>query len=132
VLTSKLSSGNARRVAGTAAILGAAGALTIAFAPTGNAAEPRAEVTVQIKQNGNYTATLCAADILEGRCEFGVKKGQTRTFTVNPRNGSDPIELRVVVDGGGSEFRNFTAGNADQLSFVTGGSKQNPTIEQVK
>ncbi|TWP50336.1 CHRD domain-containing protein [Lentzea tibetensis] len=112
-----------------ATVLGAAGALAFGvLAPVmAVAAQPNAQpVTVTIKQNGDYTATLCAADILEGRCLDGAKKGDTKTFTVKPPKNSPNIEVRVVVNGGGSTFQNFTA-DGPKLDIETGGNKQNPT-----
>ncbi|GLZ29657.1 hypothetical protein Lesp02_18470 [Lentzea sp. NBRC 105346] len=105
-------------------VLGAAFALLVPA--TSAVAQPKPEpVTVTIKQNGDYTATLCAADTLEGRCLDGAKKGDTKTFTVRPQKGT-PIEVRVVVDKGGSAFQNFTA-DGPTLNIETGGNAKNPT-----
>lgn len=81
-------------------------------------------VTVKITNQAGYEATFCAADVLEGRCLDGAKKGESRTFTVKP--GSGPIEVRVVVKNGGSVFQNFTA-DGPALNIDAGGSAQNPT-----
>lgn len=81
-------------------------------------------VTVKITNQAGYEATFCAADVLEGRCLDGAKKGESRTFTVKP--GKGPIEVRVVVKNGGSVFQNFTA-DGPTLDIDAGGSAQNPT-----
>jgi hypothetical protein len=81
-------------------------------------------VTVKITNQAGYEATFCAADVLEGRCLDGAKKGESRTFTVRPNKG--PIEVRVVVKNGGSVFQNFTP-DGPALNIDAGGSAQNPT-----
>ncbi|MFS8102874.1 CHRD domain-containing protein [Lentzea alba] len=81
-------------------------------------------VTVKITNQAGYEATFCAADVLEGRCLDGAKKGESRTFTVKP--GKGPIEVRVVVKNGGSAFQNFTA-DGPTLNIDAGGSAEKPT-----
>ncbi|WP_112272997.1 CHRD domain-containing protein [Lentzea terrae] len=81
-------------------------------------------VTVKITNQAGYEATFCAADVLEGRCLDGAKKGESRTFTVKPNKG--PIEVRVVVKNGGSVFQNFTP-DGPTLNIDAGGSADKPT-----
>ncbi len=82
-------------------------------------------VTVKITNTAGYEATFCAADVLEGRCLDGARKGESRTFTVKPGKNS-PIEVRVVVKNGGSVFQNFTA-DGPALNIDAGGSAEKPT-----
>jgi hypothetical protein len=110
-----------------AVVLGAAGALSAGVATPVLAADGPA-VTVSITQKGGYTASLCAADILTGTCQDGAKTGQTKKFTVHPKPGS-PVEVRVVVDGGGSEIKTVPP-TGNTLEFETGGSAAKPTITQ--
>ncbi|MEU0885073.1 CHRD domain-containing protein [Lentzea sp. NPDC005914] len=103
-----------------ACLLGAALGLTV-VTPASAAQDA---VTVKITNQAGYEATFCAADVLEGRCLDGAKKGESRTFTVKPNKG--PIEVRVVVKNGGSVFQNFTA-DGPTLNIDAGGSKDKPT-----
>jgi hypothetical protein len=103
-----------------ACLLGATAALGV-VTPASAAQDA---VTVKITNQAGYEATFCAADVLEGRCLDGAKKGESRTFTVKP--GSGPIEVRVVVKNGGSVFQNFTP-DGPALNIDAGGSAQNPT-----
>lgn len=110
---------SANRIA-AACLLGTAltlGTVTPAFAQDA--------VTVKITNQAGYEATFCAADILEGRCLDGARKGESRTFTVKPSKGT-PIEVRVVVKNGGSAFQNFTA-DGPTLNIDAGGSAAQPT-----
>lgn len=114
-----------------AVFLGAGGLMIAGLAPSASAAQAddvrvAQAVTVTINQQGNYTAALCVGDILEARCVDGVRRGQTRTFTVNPPANS-PVSVRLLVNGGGSADADVvTGGNA--LRFQTGGSAARPTI----
>ncbi|MFE7117903.1 hypothetical protein ACFU99_21055, partial [Streptomyces sp. NPDC057654] len=72
-----------------------------AGAATGGNAGAAAKVTVQVAQQGNYTAAVCVTDNLGGTCQSDVRKGQTKTFTVSPAKGT-PVNVRVVPNGGGS------------------------------
>ncbi|MET9627654.1 CHRD domain-containing protein [Lentzea sp. NPDC006480] len=103
-----------------ACLMGAA--LGLAVVTPASAAQDA--VTVKITNQAGYEATFCAADVLEGRCLDGAKKGESRTFTVKPNKG--PIEVRVVVKNGGSVFQNFTA-DGPTLNIDAGGSAANPT-----
>lgn len=103
-----------------ACLLGATAALGV-VTPASAAQDA---VTVKITNQAGYEATFCAADVLEGRCLDGAKKGESRTFTVKPNKG--PIEVRVVVRNGGSVFQNFTP-DGPTLNIDAGGSAQNPT-----
>ncbi|MDT7782998.1 MAG: hypothetical protein QOF58_1417 [Pseudonocardiales bacterium] len=105
------------------AMLATTGAIALA-APATASAQP-ASVEVSITQKGDYTASLCAADQLEGRCQDNAKKGETKKFTVKPGRGK--IEIRAVVNGGGSDVEFFDAEGA-AMSFETSGSPQNPVI----
>ncbi|GGU36083.1 CHRD domain-containing protein [Lentzea flava] len=103
-----------------ACLLGA----TLGLAVVTPASAAQDAVTVKITNQAGYEATFCAADVLEGRCLDGAKKGESRTFTVKPGNG--PIEVRVVVKNGGSVFQNFTA-DGPVLNIDAGGSADKPT-----
>jgi hypothetical protein len=98
------------------------GALGLGVVTPASAAQDA--VTVKITNQAGYEATFCAADVLEGRCLDGAKKGESRTFTVKPNKG--PIEVRVVVKNGGSVFQNFTA-DGPTLNIDAGGSADKPT-----
>ncbi len=114
-----------------AVLLGAGGVMVAGLAPSAGAAQAgdvqaAQAVTVTVNQQGNYTAALCVGDILEARCVEGVRRGQTRTFTVNPPANS-PVSVRLLVNGGGdASIDVVTRGNA--LRFQTGGSAARPTI----
>ncbi|RAS61368.1 CHRD domain-containing protein [Lentzea atacamensis] len=111
---------SANKTVAAACLLGAALGLGV-VAPASAAQDA---VTVKITNQAGYEATFCAADVLEGRCLDGAKKGESRTFTVKPGNG--PIEVRVVVKNGGSVFQNFTA-DGPALNIDAGGSADKPT-----
>ncbi|TDD94632.1 hypothetical protein [Actinomadura rubrisoli] len=119
---------SARRLTATALMVGAAGALGLGAASSAGAAAAPAKVTVKVAQKGNYTATVCVGDILEARCTEGIRKGQTKTFTVAPPKGS-AVSVRVVVDGGGSAEKSVVS-NKTQLKFETAGSKAKPSVKQ--
>ena len=120
---------SARRISTAAAMVGAAGAIGLGMASSATAAAAPAKVTVKVTQKGNYTAAVCVGDILEARCTEGIRKGQTKTFTVAPPKGS-PVSVRVVVEGGGSDEKSVVS-NKTQLKFETAGSKAKPVVKQV-
>ncbi|MGW6936448.1 CHRD domain-containing protein [Lentzea sp. NPDC054927] len=111
---------SANKTVAAACLLGAAAALGV-VTPASAAQDA---VTVKITNQAGYEATFCAADVLEGRCLDGAKKGESRTFTVKP--GKGPIEVRVVVKNGGSAFQNFTP-DGPTLNIDAGGSADKPT-----
>lgn len=119
---------SARRIATAAAVVGITGAIGLGMASSADAAAP-AKVTVKVTQKGNYTATVCVGDILEARCLDGIKKGQSRTFTVAPAKGT-AVSVRVVVQGGGSAEKSVVS-KGKQLKFETAGSKAKPTVKKV-
>ena len=53
------------------------GALGLGVVTPASAAQDA--VTVKITNQAGYEATFCAADVLEGRCLDGAKKGESRT-----------------------------------------------------
>jgi hypothetical protein len=123
-------------------VLAAAGAGLLALTPTASASQfepthrkivrrvPAPQpVTVVITHRGRYVTATCAMDILEGRCQFDIKRGQTRTFTVKPPAGS-PISIRVVPNRGDSTEAAFPP-KAAVLCFVTAGNRNHPTVTQV-
>jgi CHRD domain-containing protein len=111
---------SANKTVAAACLLGA----TVALGVVTPASAAQDAVTVKITNTAGYEATFCAADVLEGRCLDGAKKGESRTFTVKP--GSGPIEVRVVVKDGGSAFQNFSA-DGPTLNIDAGGSAEKPT-----
>lgn len=117
-----MSSGIQKALAVAAAL-----AATVAITP---AAHAKLRVRVEVLNAGSYTAHICGLDWLGGYCESGVRKGQTADFTVEPRDAYDPIEIRVVVSKGGSEY--FHAPTLGRKScFEARGTAKNPTVEQV-
>jgi len=130
--TSKLATVTRRRgIAGAAAVLGITGAIAFGLAPAASAATsdgPSAKqaVTVTVTQKGNYTATYCVGDNLEARCLDNVRKGQSRTFTVNPKAG-EPVTVSLLAKGGGSDFKQIVV-KGGTLKLDAAGSKAKPTI----
>ncbi|WP_165495299.1 hypothetical protein [Actinomadura roseirufa] len=120
---------SARRIATAATVAATAGMIGLGMASSAGAAAAPAKVTVKVAQKGNYTATVCVGDNLEARCLDGIRKGQTKTFTVAPEKGT-PVSVRVVVQGGGSADKSVVS-NKTQLKFETAGSKAKPTVKQV-
>jgi hypothetical protein len=57
-----------------------------------------------------------------------VRKGQSRTFTVNPGR-REPVTVSVIADGGGSAFKQIVT-NAGALRLGAVGSKAKPAIRQ--
>jgi hypothetical protein len=68
-------------------------------------------------------------DNLEGRCDYDVRKGQSREFTVHPRRG-EPIAARVVPTKGGSDEISIVTKD-NRACFKTGDTRKQATIEQV-
>lgn len=101
---------------------------TIAMAPAAQAAALR--VDLEVTNKARYTAAICGLDWLGGYCTSGVKPGQTADFTVEPRNADDPIQIRVVVNKGGSEYFNTPTGGKKSC-FEARGTAKNPTVVQV-
>ncbi|WP_187437732.1 hypothetical protein [Actinomadura decatromicini] len=118
----------ARRIATSAALVGAVAAIGLGMASTADAAAP-AKVTVKVTQKGNYTAAICVGDILEARCTDNVRKGQTETFTVAPAKGT-AVSVSVIVKGGGSADKSVVS-DKTKLKFETSGSKAKPVVKQV-
>lgn len=100
----------------------------LAIAPAANAAKLRVELEVTNK--AKYTATICGLDWLGGYCTHNVKPGRTADFTVEPRSATDRIEIRVVVNRGGSEYFHTSTGNP-KACFETRGTAKSPTVEEV-
>jgi len=119
---------SARRIATAAAMVGVTGAIGLGMASSADAAAP-AKVTVKVTQKGNYTAAVCVGDVLEARCLEGIKKGQSRTFTVAPEKGT-PVRVAVVVQGGGFAEKSIVS-NDKKLKFETAGTKAKPSLKQV-
>ncbi len=101
---------------------------TMAIAPAAGAAELR--VDLEVTNKANYTAAICGLDWLGGYCTSGVKPGKTADFTVEPRTVDDPIEIRVVVTKGGSEYFSTPTGGKKSC-FEARGTAKNPTVVQV-
>ncbi len=123
-----------RRAVTLLAAVGIAAGLGFGLSPTADAATAgkapvAAKVTVQVSQQGNYTAAICVTDNLGGTCQSDVRKGQTKTFTVNPAKGT-PVNVRVVPNGGGFAEKSVVS-DKTKLKFETAGSKANPTVKQV-
>ncbi|MEU0878450.1 hypothetical protein ABZ345_07640 [Lentzea sp. NPDC005914] len=100
----------------------------VTAAPTASAAKLKVELEVTNK--AKYTASICGLDWLGGYCTYSVKPGKTAGFTVEPRSADDRIEIRVVVDKGGSEYFHTSTGKA-KACFETRGTAKAPTVTQV-
>ncbi|MEV0278858.1 hypothetical protein AB0I22_21080 [Streptomyces sp. NPDC050610] len=123
-----------RRAVTLLAAVGIAAGLGFGLSPAAGAAavgngRVAAKVTVQVTQKGNYTAAICVTDNLGGTCQTDVRKGQTKTFTVEPAKGT-PVNVRVVPNGGGSAEKSVVS-DKTKLKFETAGSKAKPTVKQV-
>lgn len=123
--------GSVRRRAVTgAAVIGAVGAVSLGLVPMANAGTDPAErtpVTVTVSHQGRYVTAICAGDILEARCQDGIRTGDTSTFTVKPKLG-EPITVSIVPRGGRSTQISVEATGATGFAFVTGGSANEPTV----
>jgi hypothetical protein len=128
--TRKLATLARRSATGAVAVLGVTGALALGLSPAASAATPQAKqaVTVTVTQKGNYTATYCVGDNLESRCVSNVRKGQSRTFSVNPGTG-EPVTVSVIAVGGGSSFDQIVP-NGGSLRLDAVGSKARPAVKR--
>jgi hypothetical protein len=119
---------NRRRLLAAVVAVGAGSAVAAGLAAPA-AAAPSAgthRVVVTIKQNGNYTATICVNDNLQGSCQAGLRKGAVARFVQNPGRG-EPISVRVVVPGAPSAFADVVT-DGDALRFETRGDAARPVI----
>lgn len=121
------------KVATVAGILGVLGALGLGVvSPAGAASAAGTETPQEVSLailNGEFTASLCGMDNLEGRCTYDVPPGETATFTVRPGAG-EPVQTRVVIRPGGSDYL-FTVPQGDRMCFEVGGSNEDPTLTEV-
>ena len=123
--------------AATALGVGSVLGLGVGLGPYASAAEPASPsfeagkpVSVKVTQRGEYVAAFCVGDILQGRCQAGVTKGQRRAFTVKPEPGT-AVTVDVVVYRGGSA-RTSVVANGTPLCFVSGGTRVKPTVAVVR
>jgi hypothetical protein len=90
---------------------------------------PGAPVAVTVTHAGRYLASLCVTDILEGRCQFDVRRGQTREFEVKPPAGT-PVNAWVVpARGGYAEIHVVATG--DRVCLNLAGTRAKPTITAI-
>ena len=122
-----MSSGIQRVLAATL-VLGS----VIALAPAAGATPAAAKIKVELEvtNKAKYTAAICGLDWLGGYCTYSVKPGRTADFTVEPRSATDPFEIRVVVNKGGSEYFHTATGKA-KACFETGGTAKAPTVKEI-